>query len=381
MGKVWDPATTVAYNNATTTLSTIVAIDESPLKDGLIYVGTDDGNLQTTEDGGKTWRKTTQFANVPDGYYITHVIASPIDSNVVFMSINNWQRGDFTPYIVRSDDRGKTFKSIAGDLPVGQDVWSVLQDWVDPDLLFAGTEFGLFFTVDGGAHWTQLKGMPVAQVRELKFQKRENDLVLATFGRGFYVLDDFSAFREMTADALQQEAQLYPLRTTYSTEEKTNSRLVWGNTASPNPPYGAILTYSVGSSASGNLVLTIANDAGVQVDRLDVPDGAGVHRVAWSLREGTGRPRRAAPAVARAARWRGWWRRPRRTRRRGQRGAARTLHGHARQAQRRHGDGRRQAAVVPGRAAAERQLALMMGSGLAGKARPDPEFRSSQNLY
>ena len=215
MGKVWDPATTVAYHNATTTLSTIVAIDESPLKEGLIYVGTDDGNLQTTEDDGKTWRKTTQFGNVPDGYYITHVIASPIDSNVVFMSINNWQRGDFTPYIVRSDDRGKTFKSIAGDLPAGQDVWSVVQDWVNPDLLFAGTEFGLFFTVDGGTHWTQLKGMPVAQVRELKFQKRENDLVLATFGRGFYILDDFSAFREMTADALQQEAQLFPLRTTY----------------------------------------------------------------------------------------------------------------------------------------------------------------------
>ena len=296
MGKVWDPATTVAYHNATTTLSTIVAIDESPLKEGLIYVGTDDGNLQTTEDGGKTWRKTTQFGNVPDGYYITHVIASPIDANVVFMSINNWQRGDFTPYIVRSDDRGKTFKSIAGDLPMGQDVWSVLQDWVNPDLLFAGTEFGLFFTVDGGAHWTQLKGMPVAQVRELKFQKRENDLVLATFGRGFYILDDFSAFREMTADALQQEAQLYPLRTTYQYEEKTNSRLVWGNTASPNPPYGAILTYSVGSSASGNIVLTIANDAGVQVDRLDVPDGAGLHRVAWSLREGTGAAAAAAGA-------------------------------------------------------------------------------------
>ena len=171
---------------------------------------------------------------------------------------------------------------------MGQDVWSVLQDWVNPDLLFAGTEFGLFFTVDGGTHWTQLKGMPVAQVRELKFQKRENDLVLATFGRGFYILDDFSAFREMTADALQQEAQLFPLRTTYQYEEQTNSRLVWGNTASANPPYGAILTYSVGSSASGNIVLTIANDAGVQVDRLDVPDGAGVHRVAWSLREGTG---------------------------------------------------------------------------------------------
>jgi photosystem II stability/assembly factor-like uncharacterized protein len=181
MGKVWDPNTTVAYNNATTTLSDIVAIDESPLKEGLIYVGTDDGNLQVTEDGGKNWRKTTQFANYRDGMYLTHVYASPIDSDVVFVSINNWQRGDFTPYLVRSDDRGKTFKTITGDLPMGQDVWSIVQDWVNPHLLFAGTEFGLFFSVDDGSHWTQLKGIPVAQFRELKFQQRENDLVAATF--------------------------------------------------------------------------------------------------------------------------------------------------------------------------------------------------------
>ena len=284
MGKVWDPATTVAYNNATTTLSDIVAIDESPLLEGLIYVGTDDGNLQITEDGGKTWRKTTQFATLKDGIYVTHVIASPRDSNVVFASLNNWQRGDFTPYLVRSDDRGRTFKSIAGDLPAGQDVWTVLQDSVNGNLLFAGTEFGLYFTVDGGTHWTQLSGMPVAQVRELKFQKRENDLVMATFGRGFYVLDDYSAFREVTAQSLGEEGALYPLRTAYQYEEQTNARTVYGNTTTPNPPMGAILTYSLGPAATGSYAISIADDQGHQVDRIDVPAQPGVHRIAWNLR-------------------------------------------------------------------------------------------------
>jgi photosystem II stability/assembly factor-like uncharacterized protein len=284
MGKVWNRATTVAYNNATTTLSDIVAIDESPLLEGLLYVGTDDGNLQVTEDGGKTWRKTTQFANVKDGVYLTHVIASPRDSNVVFVSLNNWQRGDFTPYLVRSDDRGRTFKSIAGDLPANQDVWTVLQDAVNGNLLFAGTEFGLYFTVDGGSHWTQLTGMPVAQVRELKFQKRENDLVMATFGRGFFVLDDYSAFREITAQSLGEEGALYPLRTAYQYEEQTNARTVYGNTTTPNPPMGAILTYSLGPGATGSYAISIADDQGHQVDRIDVPAQPGVHRTAWNLR-------------------------------------------------------------------------------------------------
>jgi photosystem II stability/assembly factor-like uncharacterized protein len=288
MGKVWDPATTVAYNNATTTLSDIVSIDESPLLEGLIYVGTDDGNLQVTEDGGRNWRKTTQFGSAADGLYLSDVFASPRDPNVVFVAQNNWQRGDYKPYLWRSDDRGRTFKSIAGDLPDRHPVWCVAQDHVNPNLLFAGTEWGLFFTVDGGAHWTKITaGIPAAaQVRDMKIQKRETDLVIATFGRGFYVLDDYSPLRELTVEALGREAELFPMRHAYAYDEQGYYRTVTGDERTPNPAFGAVFTYNVGSSFSGNLVLTIADSGGRPICRMDVPEAPGLRRVDWNLRVG-----------------------------------------------------------------------------------------------
>ncbi len=309
MGKVW-PTDSVSYNQATTRLSTIVSLDESPLVEGLLYAGTDDGLLQVSEDGGKNWCKTEKFPGVPDGTYLTDVFASPRDADVVFVALNNWQKGDFKPYLLRSADRGRTFSSIAGDLPDRHDLWSVVQDHINGNLLFAGTEFGLFFTVDGGGHWVQLNGgMPVCQVRDLAIQKRENDLALGTFGRGFYILDDYSALREVTAQALSREAELFPLRTTYQYTESNYEQAAWGNEVTPNPPMGAIFTYSVGQAmpADTKLVLTIADETGKQVRRLDqipgesrqaapqeLPKSIGIHRVAWNLRG-----EMVAPAAAR----------------------------------------------------------------------------------
>jgi photosystem II stability/assembly factor-like uncharacterized protein len=297
MGKVW-PTDSVSYNQATTALSTIVSIDESPLLEGLLYVGTDDGLLQVSEDGGKNWRKTDKFPGVPDGTYLTDVCASPRDANVMFFALNNWQHGDFKPYLLKSSDRGRTFTSIAGDLPARHPVWSVVQDHINGNLMFAGTEFGLFFTIDGGTHWVQLKGgLPVCQVRDLAVQKRENDLVLGTFGRGFYVLDDYSPLREVSAQALSQEAELFSLRNSYQYTEFGYEQAAWGNEVTPNPPMGAVLTYSVGQAlpADIKLVVTIADEAGKQVRRLnqvptestqagDLPKTVGIHRVAWNLR-------------------------------------------------------------------------------------------------
>jgi len=166
--------------------------------------------------------------------------------------------------------------------------------------LFAGTEFGLFFTVDGGGHWVQLKGgIPLCQVRDLAIQKRENDLALGTFGRSFYILDDYSALREVTAQTLSQEAELFPLRTAYQYSESNYEQAAWGNEVTPNPPMGAVFTYSVGQAipADTKLVLTITDETGKQVRRLDqipgesrqappqeLPKDIGIHRVVWNLR-------------------------------------------------------------------------------------------------
>jgi len=286
MGKVWPPYS-VAFNQATTTLSTITALDESPLLDGLIYAGTDDGLIQVSEDGGRNWRRADRLTGAAEYAYVTDLFASPRDANTVFATLNNYQRGDYKPYVLRSADRGRTWSPIAGNLPARSGAWSIAQDHVNGNLLFAGLEFGVWFSVDGGQNWTQLKGgMPTVQARDLAVQRRETDLVVGTFGRGAYILDDYSALRELTPQALTEEARLLPLRDSYLFEELGQQQAAWGNVTTPNPPVGAVFTYTVGKSAEGDgrLVLTITDESGRQVRRLEVPGNAGVNRTTWNLR-------------------------------------------------------------------------------------------------
>jgi len=292
MGKVWPPGS-VALNGSTTALSNIVTMDESPVLEGLIWIGTDDGLVQVTEDGGKTWRRIEEFPGVPRHTYVADVFASARDANTVFVALNNWQLGDYKPYVVSSNDRGRTWSNITGNLPARHDVWSVIQDHVNGNLLFAGTEFGVFASVDGGANWTALKGgLPSIQVRDMQVQKREADLVIATFGRGFYVLDDYSALREVTPASLAEEARLFPLRHAYSFNStglgpagSAGIGTLSGNYQVANPPFGAVLTYHVRQTlpADAKLVLTIANQAGTQVRRCELDRTAGLRRVAWGL--------------------------------------------------------------------------------------------------
>jgi hypothetical protein len=241
-----------------------------------------------SEDGGRSWRRVTSFPGVPEGTYVSDVDASPRDSDVVFVALYNWQRGDYTSYVLRSDDRGRTFRSIAGNLPARGGVWAVEQDHENGDLLFVGTEFGLFFTVDGGERWVQLRGgLPVAQVRDLDVQRRENDLVLGTFGRSFYVLDDYSALRGVTPEALAEEAALLPLRHAYQYTVRNQVRAVQSDWTTDNPPFGAIFTYHVRDTmpSGTTLALAITNGEGERVARVDLESTAGLRRVAWNLRE------------------------------------------------------------------------------------------------
>ena len=293
MGKVWD-SDAIRLNGSTTTLSTIVTVDESPLLEGLLYVGTDDGLLQISEDGGENWRKVEDFPGVPKWTYVTDVFASPRDANTVFVSLNNWQRGDFNPYLVKSTDRGRSWTSIASNLPPKHDVWAVIQDHENGDLLFAGTEFGVFVSFDGGSAWTQLKGgLPPAQVRDMAVQRRETDLVLGTFGRGFYVLDDYSPLREMTAESLSSDAYLFPLRDAYLFNPTGSAPAgsasiadLAGNFTTPNPPTGAVFTYhvSVEAQEEESLVLLIKDAGGDLVREMELDSSLGLQRVAWDLR-------------------------------------------------------------------------------------------------
>ncbi|HVF60758.1 MAG TPA: glycosyl hydrolase, partial [Thermoanaerobaculia bacterium] len=327
MGRIWS-IDAVAKNASTSFFGNIVALDESRKAEGLLYVGTDDGLIQVSEDGGGAWRKQASFPGVPDMTYVSDLQASKHDAGVVYAAFDNHKMGDFKPYLLKSTDRGRTWTSIAGDLPARGSVYALAEDHVDPQLLFAGTEFGVFFTIDGGKKWTQLKGgMPVIAVRDLAIQERENDLVVATFGRGFYVLDDYTPLRRATPALLEQEAVLFPLDDRiwmYHASQPLGlpEKAFQGDSffTAPNPPYGAVFTYylkdelktrkkarlateketvETGGDVSypswealreeqreeePAIVLTVADEEGNVVRRLTAPAEAGLHRVAWDLR-------------------------------------------------------------------------------------------------
>ncbi len=249
MGKIWS-VDAVSKNKSTSQYGNIVALDESPIKEGLIYVGTDDGLIQVTENTGQTWTKVSKFANVPETTYVNFVLASLHDENVVYAAFNNHKRGDFKPYVLKSSDKGKSWKSISSNLPERGSVYSLQQDPVNPNLLFAGTEFGVFFTIDEGKNWIQLKaGVPTIAVRDMDIQERENDLVLGTFGRGFYVLDDYSPLREVSKETLAKDYHMFPVKDALlyietrpfgGTNKSSQGEAFY---TAKNPPYGATFTF------------------------------------------------------------------------------------------------------------------------------------------
>ncbi len=248
MGKVWGPDA-VAKNQSTSFYGNVVAVSESPKKEGQIYVGTDDGLIQVTSDGGGSWAKYEKFTGVPEMTYVSRLAASNFDANTVYASFENHKNEDFKPYLLKSTDAGKTWTSIAGDLPESGPVLAFVEDTVNANLLFAGTETGAFFTIDGGSHWVRLKGgLPTVAVRDMVFQAREGDLVIATFGRGFYVLDDITPLRQMKAGSTEQAAATFPVKDALLYVERhplgEPKKGFQGDAfyTAENPPYGAVFT-------------------------------------------------------------------------------------------------------------------------------------------
>ncbi len=251
MGKVWS-IDAVMKNRSTTIFGNIVAFDESPVKKGLLYVGTDDGLIQVSDDDGANWTKYSSFNGVPDLTYVNMLVSSQHDENVVYAVFNNHKRGDFKPYLHRSNDKGKSWTAIQNDLPEAGAVYSIAEDHVDPNILFAGTEFGLFVSLNAGKNWHSLKsGLPTIAVRDIAIQKRENDVVLGTFGRSFYVLDDYSALRTMAkSDYDKTKSEIFPVKPALQ-YIPTNPMGLTGKAdqgesifTSPNPAFGAIFRYN-----------------------------------------------------------------------------------------------------------------------------------------
>jgi len=326
MGKIWGPDA-VAKHASTDPFGNSSALAESPKRDGLIYVGTDDGLIQVTDDAGKNWRKVESFPGVPDMTYVSRVLASQHDSETVYAAFENHKRGDFAPYLLKSTDRGKSWTSIKGNLPANGPVLAIAEDHVNPNLLFAGTEFGLFFTIDGGKKWVQLKGgMPTISVRDLAIQKRENDLVVATFGRSLYILDNYAPLRVLKPETLSQEAVLFPVKDAmmYIQSQPLGGRGKGFQGESfftaENPPFGATFTYFLKEAPktrkqkrqeaekeaerkdaplpypsladlsteeeeeAPSINVTVLDSDGRIVRRLNAPLSPGMNRVSWDLR-------------------------------------------------------------------------------------------------
>lgn len=243
MDKFWS-VDAVTKDQSTSLWGTIISLSESPVKENLLFAGTDDGLIQITEDA-KNWHKTSSAPGVPEYTYVSDILPSKFDENVVFASFNNTKRDDFKPYVFKSIDKGKTWKSIAGNLPQNGSVHTIEQDFINPDLLFVGTEFGIFFSYDAGKNWNQLKGeLPTISVKDIAIQKRENDLVIATFGRGFYILDNYSVLRDVDENIIKSDSKLFSVKDALWYIEAT-SRYGQGSTyfKAKNPDFGATFTY------------------------------------------------------------------------------------------------------------------------------------------
>lgn len=312
----WDVGAMSNYN-------TITSISESPVKEGLIYTGTDDGIIQVTDNGGTTWTKilVNKLSGVPPTAFVNDIKADLHKEGTVYVSLDNHKYGDFKPYLFRSDDKGKTWKSLKGNLPDKTLIWRLVQDHVDPNLLFVATEFGIYFSQNGGGKWIKLKGAPTISFRDLAIQKRENDLVGASFGRSFFILDDYSPLRSISSQSLAKDAEIYPVKDAlwYVPRSIIGSE-GHQHYAAENPMFGAIFTYHINKdyrtlkqmrkekekalNKSGQNIpfpgwdaldeekmedkpkvwLVVHDEGGEIVSKVAASTKKGVHRTAWNLR-------------------------------------------------------------------------------------------------
>lgn len=328
MGRQWSwEASWDIY--AMSNFNTITSIAESAVDEDLLFIGTDDGLIQITRDGGANWQQidVSSLPGAPAGAYVNDIKADLFDADTVYVALDNHKYGDFAPYLYMSTNGGRSWTSLDGDLPEDHVVWRIVQDHVNPDLLFTATEFGVFFSVDRGQEWVELTGgSPTISYRDLAIQRRENDLVAGSFGRGIFVLDDYTPLRSVSSEALEADALLFPSRDAlwYFEEHpigfSAGGSLGDNHYRADNPPFGAVFSYYLREGLQSSAEIRQAADAErveagqgtpfpgfdvVEAERresapevwLAISDGeghvirrvsggisGGFHRVAWDLR-------------------------------------------------------------------------------------------------
>ncbi|MEZ4985212.1 MAG: hypothetical protein R2795_09285 [Saprospiraceae bacterium] len=326
MGKQqsWDNAWDVL---AMSNYNTITSLAESPVQEGLLYAGTDDGLIQVSENGGGNWRKVEigSIKGIPATAFINDIKADLFDAQTVYVCLDNHKYGDFTPYLIKSTDAGRTWTSLRANLPDRTLVWRLVQDHEQRNLLFLATEFGVYTSLDGGVAWHKLGGgLPTISFRDLAIQRRENDLVAASFGRGIFILDDYTALRQASKEQMAATATLFPVRDadwyiprSHLGFEPGRGDQGAGHFVAPNPPFGTLITYYLKedfktpaalrkekeeknpnqitmpswdelskehTSSQPSIFMVVKNADGQIVRRMDVPAKAGFNRTNWDLR-------------------------------------------------------------------------------------------------
>jgi photosystem II stability/assembly factor-like uncharacterized protein len=276
---------TLSKHDGMTSFGNLTCISESPKRAGLIYVGTDDGKVQLTRDGGQNWTDlTARIPGVPKMLYVSRLIASAFDEGRVYASFDGHRSDDFAPYVYVSTDFGQTWNSIRANLPTGP-VYVIKEDTRNPNLLFVGTEFGLFASLDRGATWTPWKSLQTVAVYDLVVHPRDNDLVLATHGRSIQVFDDISPLQQLSEEVLASNSHLFDIRPATEFIPNESGWFIGGREyAAPNPEFGAYINYYLKAAAKEDVRIRISDAAGKVVRELKGAKEAGLHRVAWDLR-------------------------------------------------------------------------------------------------
>ncbi len=295
----WDVKAMSQYN-------TITSLSESPVQEGLIWSGTDDGFIHVTTNGGNSWREIpVTNLGLPERTFVNDIKADLFDANTVYVSLDNHKEGDLSPYLFKSNDLGDSWESISNNIPDRTLIWRFVQDHVNKNLFFLATEFGIYTSLNAGQNWQKLPGTPTISFRDIVIQERENDLVGASFGRGFFVLDDYSALREMTEENLSKKGKLFKPRDAKLFKPRNSL----GNTGgqfyiAKNPTYGAVFTYHLSDVPSTSKSKRMRSERILNKDMKDIPfpghirnikktASKGSGKIAWNLRHKSYYPVRA----------------------------------------------------------------------------------------